>query len=367
MRLIPPSALAAAALLLALSPGPARAAESRAAEIRTTDLAGNEIVLPKPAERIVALPAPSAPTVVAADRSADRLVGMHQTVGEVAKGGLLGRLFPRLNRLPASLLSAGKSAFMPNVEAIAALEPDLVLQRGELGPQIVSPLAEAGLKTALVVYGDEETTRRNIRLMAGLTGHPERAEALIGWRDEVLARIRRPDGDAAGKAPTVLFLSRLAGHLVVTGKGTPTDFAIAAAGGRNLAAGRSGSITVTAEQIMIWDPEVILLNSADRDLQPADIRSDPLLSGTAAAKAGRVYKVPVGAFRWEPPNAENPLFWLWLAKLFHPDANGYEMRAEVRRGIGLVYGSEPTDAEIDRLLLADVNKGTLNYDRIVGP
>ncbi|KAA0598623.1 iron complex transport system substrate-binding protein [Azospirillum lipoferum] len=366
MRFIPPSSLATAVLLLALSPGPARAAESGAAEIRTTDLAGNAIVLPKPAERIVALPAPSAPTVIAADRSADRLVGMHQTVGEVAKGGLLGRLFPRLNRLPASLLSAGKSAFMPNVEAIAALEPDLVLQRGELGPQIVSPLAEAGLKTALVVYGDEETTRRNIRLMADLTGHPERAEALIGWRDEVLARIRRPDG-TAGKKPTVLFLSRLAGHLVVTGQNTPTDFAIAAAGGRNLAAERSGSITVTAEQIMIWDPEVILLNSADRDLQPADIRNDPLLSGTAAAKAGRVYKVPVGAFRWEPPNAENPLFWLWLAKLFHPVANGYDLRAEVRRGIGLVYGGEPTDAEIDRLLLADVNRGALNYDRIVGP
>lgn len=363
MRVIPSSALTAA-VLLALPfclAGPVGAGE-----IRTTDLAGNQIVLPKPAERIVALPAPSAPTVIAADRSADRLVGMHQTVGEVAKDGLLGRLFPRLNRLPASLLSAGKSAFMPNVEAIAALEPDLVLQRGELGPQVVSPLADAGLKTALVVYGDEETTRRNIRLMADLTGHPERAQALIGWRDEVLGRIRRPDG-AAGKAPTVLFLSRLAGHLVVTGKGTPTDFAIAAAGGRNLAAGRSGSITVTAEQIMIWDPEVILLNSADRDLQPADIRNDPLLSGTAAAKAGRVYKVPVGAFRWEPPNAENPLLWLWLARLFHPDANGYDMRAEVRRGLGLIYGGEPTDAEIGRLLLADVNKGALNYDRIVGP
>ncbi|PWC78706.1 ABC transporter substrate-binding protein [Azospirillum sp. TSH64] len=365
MRVIPPFSLATAVLLLVLSPG-----LCGAAEIRTTDLAGNEIVLPKPAERIVALPAPSAPTLIAADRSADRLVGMHQTVGEVAKGGLLGRLFPRLNRLPASLLSAGKSAFMPNVEAIAALEPDLVLQRGELGAQVVSPLAEAGLKTALVVYGDEETTRRNIRLMADLTGHPERAGALIGWRDEVLARIRRPapaTALTAVKTPTVLFLSRLAGHLVVTGKGTPTDFAIAAAGGRNLAAERSGSITVTAEQIMIWDPEVILLNSADRDLQPADIRNDPLLSGTAAAKAGRVYKVPVGAFRWEPPNAENPLFWLWLAKLFHPDANGYDLRAEVRRGIGLVYGLEPTDAEIDRLLLADVNRGALNYDRIVGP
>ncbi|WP_451985091.1 ABC transporter substrate-binding protein [Azospirillum endophyticum] len=360
---MPPSPLTAAAalLLVALSPGP-----GGAAEIRTTDLAGNAIVLSKPAERIVALPAPSAPTVIAADRSADRLVGMHQTVSEVAKGGLLGRLFPRLDRLPASLLSAGKSAFMPNVEAIAALEPDLVLQRGELGLQVVSPLAEAGLKTALVVYGDEETTRRNIRLMADLTGHPERAQALIGWRDEVLGRIRRPDRDP-GKAPTVLFLSRLAGHLVVTGKGTPTDFAIAVAGGRNLAAERGGSITVTAEQIMIWDPEVILLNSADRDLQPADIRNDPLLSGTAAAKAGRVYKVPVGAFRWEPPNAENPLLWLWLAKLFHPDAHNYDMRAEVRRGIALVYGSEPTDAEIDRLLLADVNKGTLNYDRIVSP
>lgn len=351
--------IAAAAFVLALLPQLAEAAG-----VQTKDLTGAEIVLSKPVERVVALPAPSAPTLVAVDRSADRLVGMHQTVREVAKSGLLGRLFPRLNDVPASLLSAGKSAFMPNVEAIAALEPDLVLQRGELGPQVVSPLVEAGLKTALIVYGDEDATRRNIRLMADLVGQPERGEALVAWRDDVLGRIARPDHAASG-GPTVLFLSRMAGHLVATGTGTPTDFAMTVAGGRNVAAERAGSITVTAEQIMIWDPQIILLNSANRDLNPTDVYADPLLSSTAAAKARRVYKAPVGAFRWEPPNAENPLFWLWLAKLFAPDDQTYDLRGEIRRGIALVYGREPSEAEIDHLLLPEINQGALNYDRIV--
>lgn len=351
--------LVASLLLVAAAHG------ATAQEIRTRDLADREIVLAGPARRIVALPAPSAPTVMSMDLSARHIVGMHPSIRAVVQEGLMARLFPEALGIETSVLNAGAAGFMPNIETVAGLHPDLVLQRGERGEDIIGPLTNAGLKTALVIYGDEETTRRNLQLAAEIVGKPERGRAILAWRDGIEARLKR-DGATISERPSVLFLSRPSGRIAVTAAGTPNDLAITLAGGRNAAAEFRGSASVSAEQMMLWNPQVILLNSQDRNLGAKDITEDPILSGTDAARDHRVYKVPVGAFRWEPPNQENPFFWLWLSVLLHPEAFAYDMRAELRTGMALLYGREPDPAELDAMLLVKANAGTMNYERIVG-
>jgi len=348
-------------LLALLAVGPAGVMDARAQEIRFRDLRDREVVLAKPAERVVALPAPAAPTLIAVDQSARRVIGMHPTVKEIAKARLIGRIFAETTRIESALLSAGGAAFTPNVEAIAALRPDLVIQRGELGMAVVDPLTSAGLRTALVAYGGEDLTRRNIQMFADLAGKPERGRTLIAWRDAVLAML---PGEPAADAPKTLFLSRFGGHLAATGTGTPNDFAIAAAGGRNLA-DRPGSISVSSEQLMVWNPDVLLLSSMDRNLSPEEIYADPILSATTAARNRRVYKVPLGMFRWEPPNPENPLFWLWLATLLPNDAPSYDLRTEIRKGFELIYAYAANEDELDEMLAIGPNKRSRHYDRVL--
>lgn len=351
-------ALAGAALALL-------AASAAAADgVRFEDLTGRSVALPAPAARIVSLPIPAAPTLMALDRSPDRLLGMHPMVRSIARDSLLGRIFPGVEHVGTSFMLSGGTAFMPNVEAIAAVKPDLVLQRGERGADIIGPLLNAGLTTALIVYGDEEVSRRNIAMLGAAIGKDERVKAILDWRSSVAARLAslRPPTTMAS-APRVLFLSKSAERFVATGEESIMGYAIALAGGRNAAEGLSGSKTASAEQMMIWNPDIIVLNSAVPDLTPQTIFGDPILSGTRAAKEKRVYKIPTGAYRWEPATQENPFLWLWLAALIHDTASSIDMRAELRGGLHDLYGFEASEADLDRVLRLDVNGASRGYER----
>lgn len=341
----------------ALLGGPARAEP-----IHLTDMRQRSVVLPAPAARIVALPLPSGAMLMASDQSADRLVGLHPSTLRIALEGPLARLFPALRNVKTSLLLAGGSAFMPNVEALAALAPDLVVQRGERGDDIVAPLEAAGLTTLLVTYEGEEQTRQNMRLLGAAIGAGERSAQAVAWRIAVADRIAAAvAGRPSAPRPRVLFLSRSQGGYTATGGNTPNDFAITLAGGTNLAGDLPGSVAVSVEQLLLWDPDVILLNSGDASLTPAALAADPVLSMLTAVTRRSVYKAPTGGYRWEPPGPENPLLWLWLAEILHPARGAQALRADLSDGFGLVYGSRPTEAELGTMLQMDTNAGTAAY------
>lgn len=345
------------------------AAQPAAADAVTfSDLAGRQVALPAPAARIVSLPIPAAPTLMALDRSPGRLIGMHPIVRTIARESLLARIFPGVEHVDTGFMLSGGAAFMPNVEAIAAAKPDLVLQRGERGADIIGPLLNAGLTTALIIYGDEEISRRNIAMLGAAIARDERAKAILDWRSAVAERLAPLRQTAARtRAPRVLFLSRSAGRFVATGEDGIVGHAIALAGGRSAAEGLTGSKTASAEQMMIWDPDVIVLNSAVPDLTPQTIFNAPILSGTKAAKDKRVYKIPTGAYRWEPATQENPFLWLWLATLIHDADPGIDLRAELRSGLRDLYGFEASEADLDQVLRIGVNGASRSYERLARP
>jgi iron complex transport system substrate-binding protein len=47
------------------------------------------------------------------------------------------------------------------------------------------------------------------------------------------------------------------------------------------------SKTVNAEQIIAWDPEIILLNGFEEDLSPEDVYREPVFSGSATSRVAR--------------------------------------------------------------------------------
>lgn len=342
------------------------ASPAGAEPLRLEDMGGRTVTLAAPAARIVALPLPSGPTLVAASRSADRLAAVHPTARDIMLAGPLGRLFPDLQATDGAVLQSGGGAFMPNVEALAVLNPDLVVQRGELGSAIVEPLEQAGLTTLLVAYGTEEMARRNIALLSAAVGEAARGEALIAWREEtaqaIAAALRK--GPESGPAPGVLFLSRAAGGFSTTGGGTPNDHAIAVAGGRNLAGDLPGSSQIGTEQILLWDPDVIVLNSGDPRITPERLAADPVLSALSAVQAKRVYKAPTGGYRLEPPGPENPLYWLWLAAVLHPSHAGADLRETFAEGFARVYGARPTPDELDAMLQLRANAASADAARL---
>lgn len=340
----------------------ALAAPALSEDIVITDHEGRQIVLTEPAQRVVTIPMPMASGVIALDGSSDKLVGMNPLSLTAIREGILGKIFPNADQITDAVTGTD---FVPNVEALAAVDPDLVIQWGGRGPEIVDPITNAGLNALLIKYGTEELTRQYMTMVATAIGKPDRIPELVAWRDAVQKDIEAkvaaiPEADR----PDVLYLGRSLSDITASGSaGNYNAWYIQLAGGLNAAEELTGSVSINREQIAQWDPDVILLNSFEPNLDVSWVYDDPILSLTRAAQAKRVYKMPLGGYRWDPPNQESPLTWMWLAELLHPEVFSYDLRAEMKTAYQKLYNYEPTDADIDGILWMDKQGDAAGYDQ----
>ena len=274
------------------------------------DHEGRDVVLQEPAGRIASIPIPMASTIISMDAGTSKLVGMNPTAKSAIAEGVLGRIFPEAKDIPSDITAPN---FIPNVEELAATNPDLVVQWADRGPDLVDPIVNAGLTAMLISYGTEEKTKQYQAMVATAMGKPERAEMINGWRDRVSAEMAEKTKDIPDdRKPKVLYLGRALETLTASGdKGNYNAFYIKLAGATSASADVEGQgTTINAEQIAEWNPDVILLNSFEAKLGLDRVYNDPILSLTNAAQQKKVYKMPLGGYRWDPPNQESPLTWM---------------------------------------------------------
>ncbi|MGO7548471.1 ABC transporter substrate-binding protein [Rhizobium leguminosarum] len=334
-------AAALAAALLA----PAASAE----EIVFKDQGNHEVRLAKAAERVVSIVIPMASTVIALDGSTRKLIGMNPTAKSAVVEGILGKIFPEAKDIPSDVTAPN---FVPNVEALTAANPDLVIQWGDRGADIVAPITNAGLTTMLILYGTEELTRDYMTMAAKAIGKPERIDELVEWRDRVQKDIEaKTTAIPDDKKPNVLYLGRALSDISASGtKGNYNAWSIELAGGRNASDELNGTVSVNKEQIAAWNPDVIFLNAFEAKLNVDWVYNDPILSLTNAAKSKRVYKMPLGGYRWDPPSQESPLSWMWTANLLHPQIFKYDLRTEMKTAYKTLYNYDLADSDIDNIL-----------------
>jgi iron complex transport system substrate-binding protein len=333
-----------------------------AEEIVFKDQENREVRLAKAAERIVSIVIPMASTVIALDGSTKKLVGMNPTAKSAVVEGILGKIFPEAKDIPSDVTAPN---FVPNVEALTATNPDLVIQWGGRGNDIVAPITNAGLTAMLILYGTEELTRDYMTMASKALGKPERITQLVEWRDRVQKDIQAKTASIPqDKRPSVLYLGRALSDISASGtKGSYNAWYIELVGGKNASAELNGTVSVNKEQIAQWDPEVIFLNAFEAKLNVDWVYSDPVLSLTKAAKNKRVYKMPLGGYRWDPPNQESPLSWMWTANLVQPGVFNYDIRAEMKAAYKTLYNYELTEADIDGILWVKEQGGATNYDQ----
>jgi len=330
-----------------------------------TDQRDRTITLDGEVERVVTIPIPAASVFIAVDGGTDRLVGMHQLSKTAIKGRILERFYPDSLAIPSNIPGKGFS-FVPNVEELLALEPDLVFQWGHLNDDIIDPLVNAGLDVALIRIGKEEFTRKWLTMMGAMTGKSDKAVAMIDWRDEVMAEVRAAtaDIDVEDRPRTLYFMNYLSKLRVAGGK-SYNNFYIDLAGGKNVADDLGMFAEVGIEQILEWDPEVILLNGFEAKLSPQDIYDNELLADLSAVKNRRVYKMPLGGYRWDPPNQESPLTWLWLSMVLHPEKFDWDMAARINDSYEFIYGQSVNADDVANILRMDMNADAANYDIFV--
>jgi iron complex transport system substrate-binding protein len=331
--------------------------------ITVTDLTGRQVELAGPAERIVAFPVPTASVVIALDGGIGRLVALHPEAKVAIEDGILGEFFPDAKNLPSNILAEGAMrGWKPDLAAVSALDPDLVVQWERVGAD-AEVLLDAGLPTALLLFGHENHIRNAIALLGDAIGKPDKVADLMAWRDATSVTIGEGlVGLEDSDKPKVAYFFYALTDLHTEGTGTFADWQINHVGGVNAAAGMEGWGQVDVEEVAAWNPDIILLGTFERGLHIDRILDEPILRGTNAVMNKRVYKMPLGGYRWEPASHESPFTWMWLANLLYPDRFDFDVRGAVAEWYPKLYGHAPTEAQVDGILQMGENGASAGYD-----
>jgi iron complex transport system substrate-binding protein len=212
----------------------------------------------------------------------------------------------------------------PNAESILALKPDVVFSWSSTAGVLQEKTGIPVITLTTPSYFDEGSWD-SYKLAGSILGkEEEEVEELISYANEKIEEITEITSEIPeDEKPKVYFVSCCQGICDITktwGHYAPGDIA----GGINVAEDQvlsSGSSIVSKEQIIGWNPDIVLLHGGSKtdgwDLSIEDILADPDLQMINAVKNKRVYYTKGYMIGWDPATGLTESFY--MAKLFHPD------------------------------------------------
>ena len=298
----PTEAPAPVATEISATEAPATEAPAATDGLTFTDDMGREITLTGTPERIVSL-APSTTEILFAIGAGAQVVGRDE--------------FSDYPEEAKALPSIGGSFGEYNVEAIVALEPDLVIAAEINTPELVKQLEDLGVTvyylgnplTLEEMYGKLET-------VAQLTGHDvselvSSLQARVAAVDEkIMPLSARPNVfyeiDASDPSKPYTY-----------GPGTFGDLLITRAGGYNI-----GNVTtdpypqLSLEQIVVENPSIIVLGDSMWDVTPESVLERAGWESIEAVKSEQIFPIDDNLISRPGPRLVDGLEA--LAKILHP-------------------------------------------------
>lgn len=323
-----------------------------------TDQKGRTVSFDAPVERIATTVIPAPSMIIAADQGISKIVAVNRASQMQAKNGLLAEMFPEIMDLP---IAAAGNDFVPNIETIAAQNPDVVIQWAHMGDEITTPIEQAGLELLLIIYGTQEDLEYWVEMFTELVGKPERGEKILADMHRDRAAVEKAVGTVRRRPRAVNLYNY--DEMQVSGTESYMDFWLTLCGADNVGAkaGPGSSVKVSREELLAWDPEVVFIGNFS-PATPEDMYGDAFFAEMSAVKNKRVYKIPNGGFAWDPPSNESNLMWQWAAQLLHPEDADFALRRAMKDSYSFLYDHELTVEQIDRVLAVDANSGSANYD-----
>ncbi len=334
------------ALLLGAAAGlwPAARAQSPAREV--TDSAGRRVLVPARVQRVFPAGPPAA-------------IWLYTLAPEA----LLG--WPRANRpeeieflLPGigtrpeigRLTGRGNTA---NLETVLSLRPDLIVDTGSVRSTFVELAdrvhSQTGIPYALI-DGALEAVPQGYRLLGELMGVRERAEALARYAENTLRTVReRVAAVPRAQRPRVYYARGPLG--LETGLDGSINVEMFESMGIDLVSTRmpGGLARVPFEQVLAWDPEVII--TIDQTFAQT-VGQSPLWRGVSAVKNGRVHLSPKLPFGWVdfPPSVNRlPGLW-WIGSKVLPAQFSDDLATMARDFYRRFYQVDLTPAQVQRVL-----------------
>jgi len=248
----------------------------------------------------------------------------------------------------------------PSVEQVLSLGIDLVIyhpfakqiqRMSQSGLPVVVPYDGSQRPKTLDGFFDDYYAQ--IRFYGELLGGQAKttADAYCRYMQEkiepVLAVTRKIP---AARRPKVFYVcGRIDGLSNTQSRFSTADWLVTAAGGSMLTHDDAAYfVTVTTEELIAWNPDIIIVSTAP---STDAITKDPRLRSIAAVRDKRVVMSPQGLFYWSHFSSESFLCILFLAKQLHPDRFAQiDLMQELKSYYHSFYHYSLTDDEARRIL-----------------
>lgn len=172
----------------------------------------------------------------------------------------------------------------PNLEAIAAAKPDIILVTGGIQGDIVSKLEGTGAKVVVVDPQDLKGTYAAIETVGKVLGATQSASRVVTKMKSDAAGIAR---SVASSPKVTCFVEIGWNPLYTAGTGTLLDDLVSGAGGVNVVK-QKGYVGYSTEQLLLDQPFAYLGTKSSLGGVGA-LSARPGFSGLAAVKGGKVF------------------------------------------------------------------------------
>ena len=301
---------------------------------------------PKQVKGIVSLCKPVPFIILGLDAGDKRLIGINAQTQLSMKSNVLSKYFPNTQKISGNVCD---NAFKPNIEELIRLRPGLIVD-WKMFAEDLAQMQSFGFHVLGLEYdGSERCDRDMVKKLAFEMGREDRVDSLMRLRDKTLRGLHAvTDVIPLNNRPRVLYIYSYE-NMTIEGEKSFEHFSMELAGGRDMGTGLGLQRSINIEQILVWNPDIILLNGWRSNTTPDDLYQNPILQGLSAVKKRQVIKMPV----WS--GNESPLSWAWLADIVQPEYFHFNIREELRQSYKWQYGIDLTDADIDQVLFCKDN------------
>ena len=322
-----------------------------------TDMAGRKVTVPAAEDIESVFSTGPVAAIFMYMVAPDKLLGWNYELNDVEKSIILEKYHDLPN------FGMGDAI---NYEAVIAANPTIALNCVKINDAMVSDcdaLSKSLGIPVIAVDNELNNSAEAFRFMGELLGVEDHAEELAEYSEKIFTDIASL-ADIPEDEKVSVYFGNGEDSLETAPRGSQHAQILDAVNVTNVAdleLGDGSRVQISAEQLLAWNPDVIVVNGepkADKSGNSAaeDILSNPDYASLKAVQDNKVYGTPNAPFSWvDRPAGPNRLIGMrWLSAVVYPEYIKCDVNEEIREFFNLFYHVDLSDEQLENVL-----KGTL--------
>ncbi len=329
--------------------------------VKILDMAGREVSLPQQINKVYGVNNNS--TFLLYTLIPERMIGWNIKLADHTK-----QFIPEKYQKYPVLGSIYGNSKMANPEEILNYSPDVIVVTDSKITEKTKEAAEDFEKRlnvpVIVVEANITNYDKAYEFLGKVFNETEKAQRLGTYSKKTYEYAKEKSALIDQKVK--VYYAREDNGLTTDVKGSPHAEVLDLVGGENVAvlnkdsqgsgkgSGEGKSVTVSIEQLLTWNPEVIIVgHSGSRKTTALEtIKNEETWAAIDAVKNDKVYTIPYSPFNWfdRPPSVNRIIGVKWLGNILYPEIYDIDMKQEVKEFFNLFYNYDLSEEEIKTLL-----------------